>query len=328
MRPSYAGTVLFRRSSCFKGMCRRRAIYTGSLWHTGRETLGSKCDMIKNGCFHELDAAFMMHGSPTTCTDVKCLADQSFRVTFHGKRAHAALAPEQGRSAFDALLVAFNGIEFLREHVPDDVRMHYTVAELPGPANVVPVKSVGKFSLRSFSKEELKGVVSRFKDIIKGAALIAGVDYELEQTSDFYNKIPVLKLNELLMENAKLAGAPRLAPPREKTGSTDFGNVMYEIPGSCIRVAFVPEGTSSHSQEFVDAGKTQAARDCILYGAKSIAGASMDLITKPELMDEVKAEFAENKKSSNKRISKNIILIPVRRTVNKSRMSYRDFRIL
>ena len=159
------------------------------------ETLGSKCDMIKNGCFHELDAAFMMHGSPTTCTDVKCLADQSFRVTFHGKRAHAALAPEQGRSAFDALLVAFNGIEFLREHVPDDVRMHYTVAELPGPANVVPVKSVGKFSLRSFSKEELKGVVSRFKDIIKGAALIAGVDYELEQTSDFYNKIPVLKLN-------------------------------------------------------------------------------------------------------------------------------------
>ena len=260
------------------------------------ETLGSKCDMIKNGCFHELDAAFMMHGSPTTCTDVKCLADQSFKVTFHGKRAHAALAPEQGRSAFDALLVAFNGIEFLREHVPDDVRMHYTVAELPGPANVVPVKSVGKFSLRSFSKEELKGVVSRFKDIVKGAALIAGVDYELEQTSDFYNKIPVLKLNELLMENAKLAGAPRLAPPREKTGSTDFGNVMYEIPGSCIRVAFVPEGTSSHSQEFVDAGKTQAARDCIIYGAKSIAGASMDLITKPELMDEVKAEFAENKK--------------------------------
>ena len=260
------------------------------------ETLGSKCDMIKNGCFHELDVAFMMHGSPTTCTDVKCLADQSFKVTFHGKRAHAALAPEKGRSAFDALLVAFNGVEFLREHVPDDVRMHYTVAELPGPANVVPVKAVGKFSLRSFSREELKDVVSRFKDIVKGAALIAGVDYELEQTSDFYNKIPVLKLNELLMENAKLAGAPRLAPPREKTGSTDFGNVMYEIPGSCIRVAFVPEGTSSHTQEFVDAGKTQAARDCILYGAKSIAGASMDLITKSELMDEVKAEFAENKK--------------------------------
>lgn len=260
------------------------------------ETLGSKCDMVKLGCFLELDAAFMMHGSPTTCTDVKCLADQFFEVTFYGKGAHAALAPEKGKSAFDALLVAFNGIEFLREHVPDDTRMHYTVSELPGPANVVPARAVGKFSLRSFSRSNLEQVVSRFHDIIKGAALIAGVEYEVKQQHDFYNKIPVMKLNELLMENAREAGAPRLAPPRERTGSTDFGNVMYHIPGSCIRVAFVPEGTASHSQEFVDAGKTQAAHDCIIYGAKAIGGASWDLIHKPELMDEVKREFAENKK--------------------------------
>ena len=260
------------------------------------ETLGSKCDMVKLGCFLEFDTAFMMHGSPTTCTDVKCLADQSFEVTFYGKGAHAALAPEKGKSAFDALLVAFNGIEFLREHVPDDTRMHYTVSELPGPANVVPAKAVGKFSLRSFSRSNLEQVVSRFHDIIKGAALIAGVEYEVKQQHDFYNKIPVMKLNELLMENARLAGAPRLAPPRERTGSTDFGNVMYHIPGSCIRVAFVPEGTSSHSQEFADAGKTQAARDCIIYGAKAIGGASWDLIHNAELMDEVKREFAENKK--------------------------------
>lgn len=262
------------------------------------ETLGSKCDMIKNGCFHELDAAFMMHGSPTTCTDVKCLADQSFKVTFHGKRAHAALAPEQGRSAFDALLVAFNGIEFLREHVPDDVRMHYCMTELPGPANVVPATAKGEFSLRSFSRKELEEVSERFQDIIKGAALIAGVTYDIEEGTFFYNKIPVLALNKLLMDNAELAGAPQLAPPREKTGSTDFGNVMYEIPGSCIRVAFVPVGTASHSQEFVDAGKSESAHNCVIYGAKAIGGACYDLLTKEGLLDQVKAEFAENKKKN------------------------------
>lgn len=260
------------------------------------ETLGAKCDMVKKGCFLELDAAFMMHGSPTTCTDVKCLADRSFEVVFHGKGAHAALAPEKGKSALDGLLIAFNGIEFLREHVPDDTRMHYTMTELPGPANIVPARAVGKFSLRSFSRTNLELVVERFYDIVKGAALIAGVEYEIHPKSDFYNKIPVLKLNQLLMENAELAGAPRLSPPRERTGSTDFGNVMYEIPGSCIRVAFVPEGTASHSQEFLDAGKSQAARDCVLYGAKSIAGACWDLIGTPGLMEEVKREFAENKK--------------------------------
>lgn len=260
------------------------------------ETQGAKASMIKNGCFHDIDVALMMHGSPTTCTDVRCLADQTFKVHFHGHRAHAALAPDQGRSAFDALLVAFNGIEFLREHVTDDTRMHYTVSALPGPSNVVPAEAEGVFSLRSFSKENLEGVVARFKDIIKGAALIAGVDYDVELKHDFYNKIPVLKLNELLMKNAELAGAPRLSAPREKTGSTDFGNVMYEVPGSCIRVAFVPVGTSSHSQEFVDAGKSEDAHNAVVYGAKTLAGATYDLVCDAALMQAVKDEFAENKK--------------------------------
>lgn len=262
------------------------------------ETLGTKCDMIKKGCFKELDVAFMMHGGPNTCTDIKCLAQRSFEVTFHGKRAHAALAPEKGRSAFDALIAAYQGVEFLREHVPDDVRMHYTVSELPGPANVVPVKAKGHFAIRSFSRNTLEGVCGRFMDIVKGAALIAGVDYEIEEGTFFFNKIPVLLLNKLLMENAEAAGAIQLAPPREKTGSTDFGNVMYEIPGSCIRVAFVPEGTPSHSQEYVDAGKSEAAHNCIVHGAKAIAGASYDLIMTDGLMEQVKAEFAESKKKN------------------------------
>ena len=259
------------------------------------ETLSAKCAMLNKGCFRDLDVAFMMHGGPNTCTDIKCLALSTFEVVFKGKGAHAALAPEKGRSGLDALLIAFNGIEFLREHVPLDVRMHYTITELPGPMNVVPKKAVGEVALRSFSKETLNKVVLRFRDIIKGAALIAGVDYEIIQKSDLYNKIPVLTLNDLLMNNAKIAGAPQLAPPREKTGSTDFGNVMYEIPGSCIRVAFVPEGTSSHTQEFVDAGKSDAAHNCVIYGAKAIAGAALDLIENPEKMEAVKKEFAVNK---------------------------------
>ncbi len=262
------------------------------------ETLSSKCDMIKQGCFRELDVAFMMHGGPNTCTDVRSLALVSFTVTFKGKGAHAALAPEKGKSAFDALLIAFQGIEFLREHVPDDVRMHYTVSELPGPENVVPAKAVGKFSLRSFSRMELEEVRRRFLDIIQGAALIGGVAYEIQEEKMLYNKVPVPTLNRLLMENAELAGAVQLASPREKTGSTDFGNVMYEIPGSCIRVAFVPEGTPSHSQAFVDAGKSPAAHKCVLDGAKAIAGASWDLITTDGLLEMVKEEFRKSKQKN------------------------------
>ena len=126
------------------------------------ETRGAKASMIKNGCFHDIDAAFMMHGSPTTCTDVKCLADQSFRVKFYGKRAHAALAPEKGRSAFDALLVAFNGIEFLREHVPDDTRMHYTVSGLPGPSMLYLQRRWEPFPFVPSQRRTLREWLARF----------------------------------------------------------------------------------------------------------------------------------------------------------------------
>lgn len=259
------------------------------------ETFGAKCEMLEKGCFKELDAVFMMHGAPNTCTDIRCLALSTYSVEFIGKSSHAALAPDKGKSAFDGMMIAFNGIEFLREHVPDDVKMHYTITELPGPVNVVPKYAKGEFALRSFSKQTLDNVGKRFYDIIKGAALIAGVEYKIEKKSFLYNKIPVLALNDILMENALLAGAPQVAPPREKTGSTDFGNVMYEIPGSCIRVAFVPEGTSSHSQEYVDAGKSKEAHECIIYGAKAIAGATADLIENKELLKKVKEEFTANK---------------------------------
>lgn len=289
------GPACIGAAVALKNVCQDTS-YTIIVYGTpAEETLGAKCAMLKKGCFRELDVAFMMHGGPNTCTDIKCLALSTFQVVFRGKGAHAALAPEKGKSGLDALMMAFNGIEFLREHVPEDVRMHYTITELPGPVNVVPKKAVGEIALRSFSKETLNMVVLRFRDIIKGAALIAGVEYEITQKNEFYNKIPVLTLNELLMENAKIVGAPQLSPPREKTGSTDFGNVMYEIPGSCIRVAFVPEGTSSHTQEFVDAGKSEAAHKCVVYGAKIIAGAVLDLIKDPAKLQAVKKEFTVNK---------------------------------
>lgn len=259
------------------------------------ETLSAKCAMSENGCFQDIDVALMMHAGTETNSDVKNLAYMSYIAEFHGKKSHAAAAPEAGRSALDALLVAFQGVEFLREHVTDDTRMHYTIQELPGPANVVPEKAVGKFALRSFSRENLESVAKRFEDIIKGASLIAGVEYELKLNDFLFNKIPVLKLNNLLLDNAELAGTPRLAPPRTKTGSSDFGNVMYRVPGSCIRIAVAPEGTALHSNEFLNVGKSEDLHKGIVFGAKAIAGASLDMITDENLRKEIREEFTENK---------------------------------
>jgi len=266
------------------------------VYGTPAEEGGSgKIIMLEKGCFKDIDIALMMHPSPTTTTDIKSLATVSFEVTYHGKSAHAAIKPEAGRSAFDAMLLAFHGIELLREHVREDTRMHYTVLDAGGQENIVPAKAVGRFQLRSYSTAYLSQLIERFKDIISGSARMAGVTCEITEVSHCKAKIPVLKLNQLLMDNAKAIDAPNIGSPREKTGSTDFADVMNIVPGSCIRVAFVPLGTSPHSQAYVDAGKSEAAHTAIGVGAKVLAGAVFDMIENPQLLKEFRQEFNEAK---------------------------------
>lgn len=259
------------------------------------ETRGAKITMWEEGCFRDIDVALMMHGGPDTCVDEKSLALSNYQVIFHGKGAHAALAPEQGRSALDALLLCFNGVEFLREHVREDTRMHYTISETPGPSNVVPARAVGAVSLRSYSRDVLNDVCRRFEQIVQGAALMADVQYELIQEKGLDNKIPCYALNDIIMDNARTCGAPGIGPVRKKTGSIDFGNVTNHMPGCCIRVKFVPSGTSSHSQEYVDAGKSDAAHDAVLYGAKILAGTAWDIIRDDTVKDKLWEDFRRAK---------------------------------
>ncbi|MBQ4490280.1 MAG: M20 family metallopeptidase [Pyramidobacter sp.] len=259
------------------------------------ETLGGKTPMMGNGCFGDIDVALMMHGAPNTCVDVKSMASREFKIRFRGKNAHAALAPDQGRSAFDAALLSFSALEFLREHVREDTRIHYTVVDAGGPANVVPDHATAQYMIRSYDTDYLETLMPRVEDIWKGACLMTGTSYEIESQSRFWGKIPALALNDLIMEQARAFDAPQLAAPREKTGSTDFGIVMYKVPGCCIRCAFVPEGTSSHSQGFLDAGLTETAHSAVVFGAEILAAACLRILEEPALLEKIKADFTARK---------------------------------
>lgn len=220
------------------------------------ETLGGKIVMLDAGYMKELDLALMSHGSPNTSVDEKCMALENFVVTFHGVKSHAAISPDEGRSALDAALLSFHAIEMLREHVKDDTRMHYTIRNAGGPPNVVPDLTVAEYTLRSYSTSYLNTVVERFYNILKGAALMTDTTYDIQRDLPFKSKIVCHSVNDLLMKNAAYEKAPSIAAPRKKTGSTDFGNVLYEIPGSCIRIAFTKPDAQPHSQEYLEAGKT------------------------------------------------------------------------
>jgi len=256
------------------------------------ESGGGKIRLLDEKFMADIDLALMMHGGPATQTDVKSLAAATVDVTFHGKSAHAALRPETGRSALDALLLTFHAVEFLREHVPEDARMHYTVLDAGGPVNVVPARAVGTFSLRSYDSCHLDDIMRRFEKIVQGAALMTETVGTLEIKKRLEAKVPVASLNELLMRNAEQSGAPCIRPPRERTGSTDFGNVMRQIPGSCIRVAFVDEGVASHSEGYLKEGKTKRGHAAVLSAAKILAGTVYDLIVEPTLRATILEEFA------------------------------------
>lgn len=261
----------------------------------GEENISGKYIMIQNGCtFEELDVALMMHGGPATQTDIKCLANTEYDLIYHGKAAHAALKPEAGRSSLDAMCLAFHGMECLREHVTDDVRLHYNITDGGGTAaNVVPSLTKAQVMVRANTVKAVKELMVRLEKIFQGAAMMTETTVEAKVGKILDNKIPNLQLNDVLMKYARELQAPNCQPPRQRTGSTDFANVMHRVPGSCIRVAFVPDGTSSHSPEFIAAGKSQEAHRAVVFGAKILADTVLELIDDPAELASIQKEFRD-----------------------------------
>ena len=270
--------------------------YTITVYGTpAEESVSGKIRMIQNGCtFEELDVALMMHGGPATQTDIKCLANAEYDLICHGKAAHAALKPEAGRSSLDAMCLAFHGMECLREHVTDDVRLHYNITDGGGTAaNVVPSLTKAQVMVRANTVKAVKELMVRLEKIFQGAAMMTETTVEAKVGKILDNKIPNLQLNDVLMKYARELQAPNCQPPRQRTGSTDFANVMHRVPGSCIRVAFVPDGTSSHSPEFIAAGKSQEAHRAVVFGAKILADTVLELIDDPAELASIQKEFRD-----------------------------------
>ncbi|ASN04392.1 M20 family metallopeptidase [Virgibacillus necropolis] len=260
------------------------------------ESTSGKIPMTKKGYFDHLDVALMMHGGDRTTVDGKCLAVDNFEFEFIGKESHAAVAPEQGVSALDGVLMTFNGMEYLREHVRSDVRIHGIITEGGMAPNIVPKRAVAKFSIRAADRHYLDKVVERAINVVKGAALATGTQVNVHIGKSLESKLNVQSLNDVLLSNADLSGAKNITPPREKTGSTDFSIVTHRVPGSCIRIAFVPYGTSNHTEEWVKASKSKDGDEAIIAAAKTLGGTCLDLITSPDLLQKVKDEFNRAKR--------------------------------
>ena len=266
----------------------------------GEEGAGGKIIMANNGCFRDIDVALMMHGGDMTTYDPTMSANARFSVTYHEKPSDATGYLENRGSSFDALLLAMSSLEFMREHLIDNARIHYAplpVGATPGNADVGSAS--GDFMLRSLSNAYLDDMINRFKNVVEGAAMMTDTSYSMEQQGFRYKAcFPNQPLADLFYKNAQLADAPRIMGPRGTMGSTDFGNVMEYVPGICARVAFAPKGTGAHSIEWAKAGKSLEAHNCIEISAKIIAGMAWDIIMDNTLMDDIQADYQIQRNAS------------------------------
>ena len=255
------------------------------------ETYGGKIIMQEAGCFQELDVALGTHATRGEAfVGGSSLALTSFAVTYKGISAHASGTPWMGRSAMDAMLLSFQGLEFLREHVKDGTRMHYSIKEAIGPTNVVPERAVAGFTLRTRSNEDLPQLIERFKKVIEGATHMTETTFEMEDRPIYLARKRNDTLTEVAKANFRQLNIPhRLPLVVDSGGSTDFGNVSGIVPGIMIYLPFVE--APAHSQVWLDNAKTEAMRQCLLTSTQMLVAVTYDLTQNPDTIAEAKQEF-------------------------------------
>ncbi len=173
------------------------------------ETLLGKVKMAKTGAFDGCDLALSWHPmNANVAIDKAFLANNSIKFKFHGISAHAAQSPESGRSALDAVELMNVGANYLREHVIDSARIHYTITNAGGAPNIVPKEAESWYFVRAPYRKDVEEITERLFKIAKGAALMTETTVEYEVLGGCYEKLPNNVLYDLTHKNMVEIGAP------------------------------------------------------------------------------------------------------------------------
>jgi aminobenzoyl-glutamate utilization protein B len=178
---------------------------------TPAEESGSgKVWMVRAGVFDGVEAVLSHHPGAMNYGGIgSSLANNSVKFHFYGKTSHAAGSPEQGRSALDAVELMNIGLNYLREHVIQDARMHYVIEAGGGQPNVVPDYARSWYLIRAPEREQVDSIYSRVLKIAEGATLMTETRFEVEFLKAVYNKLPSKTLSNLVSSNMRLIGAPK-----------------------------------------------------------------------------------------------------------------------
>ena len=262
------------------------------------ETTGGKVNMSDEGVLSHLDAAMMVHPSAEHMASGSSLAMDAIQFEFFGRASHAANSPHKGINALDAVIQTFNSINALREHLTSDVRIHGIITDGGSAANIVPDYAKAQFYVRSAKRSDLTPILEKVKNCAKGAALATGArlessfyefSYDDMNTNDALSKLYTANTLDLGVSKGQIK-------KEEDGGSLDMGNVSQVVPSIHPYVKIADNGCDYHTHEFREAALSEEGFEGLILGAKSMALTGYDLLTKPELLNEIKAEFKSWKK--------------------------------
>lgn len=175
------------------------------------ENFSGKVFMVRDGVFDHVDAVVSHHPNDMNAVDLRSsLALNSAKFHFYGTASHAGGSPEQGRSALDAVELMNTGVNFLREHVIQDARIHYVIEKGGEQPNVVPAYARSWYYIRAPEREQVEFIYKWILDIAEGAAMMTRTEVKVEFMEGIYNVIPNQTIADLIVHNMQEIGLPKL----------------------------------------------------------------------------------------------------------------------
>lgn len=288
-----------------------------------------KVYMTRAGLFDDVDVVLHWHADDENSASPRvALANKSAKFRFHGISAHAAGAPDQGRSSLDAVEAMDYMVNMMREHIPQEARIHYVITNGGKAPNVVPDFAEVYYYIRHPRRDEVMAIFDRVVKAAEGAALGTGTTLEYEIIGGTHEMLHNLTLQKLMYDNLVKVGGytytteeKAFAEKLSKTlynknldlsftegvhpynleldpkgsGSTDVGDVSFAVPTVGMRAATWVPGTPAHSWQAVAAGGTSIGTKGMMVAAKTIAATAMDLFTNLDIIEKAKTELLESR---------------------------------
>ncbi|KPJ90725.1 MAG: amidohydrolase [Gemmatimonas sp. SG8_17] len=295
------------------------------LYGTPAEEGGSgKVYMVRAGLFDDVDVVLHWHPGDRNGAGVySTLAIESVKFRFHGVSAHAAAAPHLARSALDGVEAMNVMVNMMREHVPQETRIHYVITGGGAAPNVTPDFAEVYYYLRHPDSDEVQHIFERVVKAAEGAALGTGTTVDYELTGGTYALLPNEVLARAMQANLEQVGGveydaaerefaetlratlPKNSPPPEAAAqvdpfvvipgaipaSTDVGDVSWVVPTVGLSAATWVPGTSAHTWQAIAAGGMSIGNKGMLVAAKTIALTAVDLFTNKELIASAREEY-------------------------------------